>query len=133
MSAMTPLLSKRHNQCRAKSHGAEFYLVPDGLGVRSTAWCCYSTTAAQVRRLMGHESDIHKCANWEDDEFTKPFWGCAVPEKHVRQFIDKLSVHGSVAIIEPSSHIGADRETVFECICVVPKQGGQTPDDDDLL
>jgi len=51
---MIPLLSKVHNLCRAKSHGADFYLTP-GKGTQPK-WDCYGTTAAQVRKLLGHSS-----------------------------------------------------------------------------
>jgi len=129
MSTMIPILSKKHNTCRAKSHGADFYVTP-----ATPNWACYGTTAAQVRKLMGHSSDLHQCVNWQDDELEKAFWQVGIPEKHVRAFVAKLSTHGSVALVEPSGQIGADRETLFECICVVPKLGSAaTPDEEDDL
>lgn len=132
MSAMIPLLAKRHNQCRAKLHGADFYLVPGQ--EKTPTWGCYSTTASQVRKLLGAKSDLHQSANWEDDEMEKPFYHVAVPEKHVRAFVALLSTHGSVALVEPSSQLGADRETLFECICVVPHlKPNTTPDEEDDL
>jgi hypothetical protein len=129
---MIPILSKRHNLCRAKSYGADYYLTPTLSN--APTWACYGTTAAQVRKLMGHSSDLHQCVNWQDDEMEKAFYQLTVPEKHVRAFVAKLSTHGSVALVEPSGQLGGDRETLFECIAVVPKLGGAaTPDDDDLL
>jgi len=132
MSAMIPLLSKRHNLCRAKSYGADYYLTPTLSN--APTWACYGTTASQIRNLMGHSSDLHQCVNWQDDELEKAFYQLTVPEKHVRAFVAKLSNHGSVALVEPSGQLGAERETLFECIAVVPKLGSAaTPDDDDLL
>ena len=131
MSAMIPLLAKRHNSCRTKSHGADFYLTPSG-----SHWGCYGTTAGQVRKLMGHSSDLHQCVNWQEDELEKAFWQLGVLEKHVRAFIAKLSTHGSIALVEPSGQLGADRETLFECIAVIPKLGTpatQDDEEDDLL
>ena len=134
MSTMIPILSKRHNLCRAKSYGADYYLTPSQ--GKNPSWSCYGTTASQVRALMGHSSDLHQCVNWQDDEMEKAFYQLTVPEKHVRAFITKLSTHGSVALVEPSGQLGADRETLFECIAVVPKLGSaatQDEEEDDLL
>ncbi len=130
MSTMIPILSKRHNLCRAKSYGADFYLTPTLSN--APTWACYGTTASQVRALMGHSSDMHQCVNWQDDELEKAFYQLTVPEKHVRAFVAKLSTHGSVALVEPSGQLGAERETLFECICVVPKLGA-AQEEDDLL
>ena len=132
MSAMIAPLSKRHNQCRSASHGADFYLIPHP--AKQPAWTCYGTTAARIVKLLGLSSDVHLTHNWEEDEFEKPFYQLRVPEKHTREFIAKLSTHGSIALVEQSSQIGEDRESLFVCICVVPHlKPTTTPDEDDDL
>jgi hypothetical protein len=129
---MIPTLAKRHNQCRAVSHGADFYLTPHA--AKQPAWTCYGTTAAQIVKLFGTSSDLHITHNWQEDEFEKPFYQLRVPEKHTHAFIAKLSAHGSIALVEQSSQLGADRESIFVCIVVVPRQTATaTPDEDDDL
>jgi hypothetical protein len=130
MSAMIPIIHKKHHQCRAKSHGADFYLTPQV--TQSAYWVCYGTTASQVRKLLGPQSHLHESTNWQDDEMEDPCYQITVPEKHVREFVSKLSAHGSVALIEPSCELGDNRETLYVCICMVPRTA--TPDEkDDLL
>ena len=123
---MIPITQSRHAKCKARAQGADFYFFAgDG------KWECYAHTANKLQKLKlpGVLS-----VNWEDDPLESAYFTCSVAERDMAGVVEALSKHGSIALIEASGALGAERETLYYCICVIPKLGTPaTQELDDLL
>lgn len=124
---MIQITQARHAKCKARAQGADYYFfAADG------KWECYAHTANKLQKLNlpGVLS-----VNWEDDPLEPEYFTCSVAEKDIANVIEHLTKHGSVALIEASGALGAERETLYYCICVVPKLSSSAGavDLDDLI